>query len=734
MVVMENIKNSQNRIDSFVVIVPVYNCEKVIVRTLDSICQSIQFFQENYPHAQSVKAEIVVVDDSSSDNTLATVIAFANKKANQGLFKIVQHKRNRGAGAARNTGVKHSQGKILLFCDGDDLFLPAHILVCFMGLQGKYDDINHFQISDRGKCLVIQLSDRPSPIISTGVKIQENIHPSWNIAIENSLPLNLCVKRQCHEFVEGFPEDETHKKVGGMEDIAYRQYLKAFFPVATINLQTVEYIRYPGNNLDRQMSKYQSPQESCTEIPEHEKRMKSLILEADRIKKQKLIYLKEKYTLTGDGNLESSPLNDYELHCQFRSYQFTQDWFSHNIPVWQKILANFTGLPNLSFLEIGSWEGRSTSWLLDNILTDKSAKITCIDTFEGAIEHQALGDQFLKTVESRFDFNVKQTGTPGKVNKIVGYSQAALRRLPLNSYDVIYIDGSHIAPDVLEDALLAWSLLKDKGIIIFDDYLWNMFNDQPTYHPKLAIDSFLAVFKDRLQIIHSGYQLIIEKNSPLLQFNKPEAIIDSNSQLSSINVKKLENFLQKIKGETYPEPPSPLHSTISHDMLTKCLNDFKLPSEARILDIGCGQGVALELFTKNSFKPVGITLNSEDVRICRDKGYEVYEMDQSFLDFEDLTFDFVWCRHCIEHSIFPLFTLSEIYRVLKFGGYLYVEVPAPDTNCRHQDNPNHYSTLGQSLWLSLIKRSGFTVLDVLDLNFVVPAGPDIYWAIFLQKL
>ena len=45
-------------------------------------------------------------------------------------------------------------------------------------------------------------------------------------------------------------------------------------------------------------------------------------------------------------------------------------------------------------------------------------------------------------------------------------------------------------------------------------------------------------------------------------------------------------------------------------------------------------------------------------------------MDQSFLDFADDYFDFVWCRHCLEHSIFPYFTLQEIYRVIKNLYYL----------------------------------------------------------------
>ncbi|MEB3343708.1 FkbM family methyltransferase [Okeania sp.] len=204
-------------------------------------------------------------------------------------------------------------------------------------------------------------------------------------------------------------------------------------------------------------------------------------------------------------------------------------------------------------------------------------------------------------------------------------------------------------------------------------------------------------------------------------------------KLERTQIQKLELFLERIKNDTYPEPPTKLHSQVTQQMFHVCLKQISLPPAAKILDVGCGQGVALEIFQKHGFTPIGITLNTEDVAICQQKGYEVYQMDQSFLEFPDNYFDFVWCRHCLEHSIFPYFTLQEISRVIKPEGYLYIEVPAPDTSCKHQTNRNHYSVLGKSMWLDLIKRSGFETLKVLDINFNVPAGPDVYWAMIHQK-
>lgn len=68
--------------------------------------------------------------------------------------------------------------------------------------------------------------------------------------------------------------------------------------------------------------------------------------------------------------------------------EFKHDWFSVHIPIWKKELKVYKNKPNLHFLEVGCFEGRATRWLLENILTNKSSKITVIDTFEGSIENK----------------------------------------------------------------------------------------------------------------------------------------------------------------------------------------------------------------------------------------------------------------------------------------------------------------------------------------------------------
>jgi len=205
-------------------------------------------------------------------------------------------------------------------------------------------------------------------------------------------------------------------------------------------------------------------------------------------------------------------------------------------------------------------------------------------------------------------------------------------------------------------------------------------------------------------------------------------------EIKSDQLARLVSFINKIEGETYPEAPMPQHTIITAQVLECILTQFGVKLEARILDIGCGQGPALDFLRDRGYlTAIGLTLNDEDVRICREKGHDVRKMDQSFLDFPDGYFDFVWARHVIEHSIFPYFTLTEFTRVLAPGGTLYLEVPAPETTCHHETNPNHYSVFGHGSWTALIERCGLTIRHEGRYTFPIPMGSDEYWSFVCSK-
>jgi SAM-dependent methyltransferase len=211
--------------------------------------------------------------------------------------------------------------------------------------------------------------------------------------------------------------------------------------------------------------------------------------------------------------VRESPLPDVQVvrgqtgynPAAFRGdYEFTSDWFTANIPVWEIVMKPYRGRPGVKYLEIGAYEGRSVIWLLENILTDPTSQVTAVDVFDG-------------DYEVRYRRNVKTTGAADRVTTIKGPSQVEVRKLPLESFDIVYIDGSHATADVLEDAVLCWRLLKPGGLLIFDDYHWigalaaRHQGDATTDLPKPAIDAFARCFAGKFETVHNGYQLILRK-------------------------------------------------------------------------------------------------------------------------------------------------------------------------------------------------------------------------------
>lgn len=191
------------------------------------------------------------------------------------------------------------------------------------------------------------------------------------------------------------------------------------------------------------------------------------------------------------------------------NYTFSQNWFSDNEPVWFRLKNHM--IYRKKFLEIGSFEGRSTVWAVENMM-DSGGKIVCIDTWLGGEEHT---ESIMDGAEDRFKHNIKIVTDkfPDKtVAPMKGTSYKKLAELINNNenFDFIYIDGSHTGKDVIADACMAFGMLRHNGIMVFDDYLWG--NQALVLKtPKHAIDTFIMLYADVIELIHIGYQLAIRK-------------------------------------------------------------------------------------------------------------------------------------------------------------------------------------------------------------------------------
>lgn len=173
---------------------------------------------------------------------------------------------------------------------------------------------------------------------------------------------------------------------------------------------------------------------------------------------------------------------------------------------------------------------------------------------------------------------------------------------------------------------------------------------------------------------------------------------------------KLKFYYEHVLGQVYAEGESSFHKDITQDVVTRFIEPLKIPKTAKILDLGCGPGYFLDVMKAQGYTDVlGLTMSPEDIKSNIDKGNQVKQSDMNFLADRDETVDMLFCRHSLEHSPFPYITLLEYNRVLKPNGCLYIEVPQPDCERPHEENRNHYSILGRSMWLNLLKRTGFDV-------------------------
>jgi ubiquinone/menaquinone biosynthesis C-methylase UbiE len=191
-------------------------------------------------------------------------------------------------------------------------------------------------------------------------------------------------------------------------------------------------------------------------------------------------------------------------------------------------------------------------------------------------------------------------------------------------------------------------------------------------------------------------------------------------------MKRLEAYLTSIHNTIYTEPKIDYHEKIidqSFDAFVKN-RSFK-----NVLDVGFGTGYSLNKFKELGINVTGITMDV--VEFAAMKGHDVRMMDLNLLDFEDETFDLVWCRHALEHSVMPFIALSEYKRVLKSGGYLYVEVPQDE--CVHVDNPNHYSMLSDRSWQALMRKAGLNLINRGQWTIHLEGWVDIYWHYWLRK-
>jgi predicted O-methyltransferase YrrM len=205
----------------------------------------------------------------------------------------------------------------------------------------------------------------------------------------------------------------------------------------------------------------------------------------------------------------TAPLSQQEVAEWFEWGTFTTDWTSPHFPLWMNILRPLRDRP-ADVLEIGSWEGRSALFFLNYL---PQARMVCVDPFTGNAIHRNNPElsEHLSNLEGIFDANV--AAFADRVEKLKAASSVTLPSLALSGrrFDLAFVDGCHRAADVFSDAALVWPLMLPGAVVIFDDYELAISDDEHE-RPKLGLDAFRSLFKGQYNLLHEGWQLILQKN------------------------------------------------------------------------------------------------------------------------------------------------------------------------------------------------------------------------------
>jgi len=168
-------------------------------------------------------------------------------------------------------------------------------------------------------------------------------------------------------------------------------------------------------------------------------------------------------------------------------------------------------------VEIGIYEGASSCFWSDFYMSHPESRLISIDPFTGSDEHHAKPENYpeLAQIELTARGNIAKSDNAAKIEIVKGCSWDVFpelnRRFGAEPWiDLLYIDGAHDSTSVARDTTLYVPMVKEGGLVIFDDY----------GHPDVrrGVDGALNAFATMEMGLYSGWQLICKvskiANSP----------------------------------------------------------------------------------------------------------------------------------------------------------------------------------------------------------------------------
>jgi hypothetical protein len=189
---------------------------------------------------------------------------------------------------------------------------------------------------------------------------------------------------------------------------------------------------------------------------------------------------------------------------------------------WDKNLLHMKGNP-VKILEIGIGKGETMEKFTQIFLeSNKEAEYYGIHTFKKDLDSEQSNNDIKKIVLDKKEHSL----VSNKIFIMDEDTNTLLQKYISDNivFDIVYINSSYFAKDILLDAVLSMKLLKLEGIMLFNNYLWEKLEPN-IYSPKPAIDAILNIYKNEIIVLFIGYQVIIKKTNLKTEWKKKDKTI-----------------------------------------------------------------------------------------------------------------------------------------------------------------------------------------------------------------
>ena len=185
-------------------------------------------------------------------------------------------------------------------------------------------------------------------------------------------------------------------------------------------------------------------------------------------------------------------------------FQFTRHWhLNRNGETFVKyIIPEYHNKPIL-YLELGVFEGMSTTWMFQHVLCHPDSRAVVCDPW---LQTRKLGPEKMEAVRVRAYHNLKPWTRTNRCKIIRGNSAEVLRHMcgrhgyeevSKGSVDVAFVDGNHNSGAVVDDLKHVFKLTKKNGIILVDD-VENQIEKED--HVKQGVEMWLKEVGDGVEL------------------------------------------------------------------------------------------------------------------------------------------------------------------------------------------------------------------------------------------